>query len=137
MAEVAVVIKGREVEYSSMLNLVKSMDLSSNSLYGEIPVELTSLKLQTLNLSNNHLVGEIPSNIGDMRWLESLDMSKNQLSGPIPRSFSNLTFLSYLNLSYNSFTGAFRGILSFQPSMSQAEKTSIWDLNSYQPRPWL
>ncbi|XP_060675838.1 receptor-like protein EIX2 [Ziziphus jujuba] len=105
MAEVTVVTKGREFEYGSMLKLVKSMDLSSNNLYGEIPVELTSLKLQTLNLSNNHLVGKIPSKIGDMRWLESLDLSKNQLSGTIPPSISSLTFLSYLNLSYNNLMG--------------------------------
>ncbi|XP_060675428.1 receptor-like protein EIX2 [Ziziphus jujuba] len=104
-AEVDVVTKGREVEYSSVLKLVKSMDLSSNNLHGEIPVELTSLQLQTLNLSNNHLVGKIPSKIGDMRWLESLDLSNNQLSGTIPPSISSLNFLSYLNLSHNNFTG--------------------------------
>nr|XP_048326870.1 receptor-like protein EIX1 [Ziziphus jujuba var. spinosa] len=106
MAEVTVVTKGREVEYSSVLKFVKSMDLSSNNLSGEIPVELTSLQLQTLNLSNNHLVGKVPSKIGNMRWLESLDLSKNQLSGTIPPSISSLTFLSYLNLSYNNFTGS-------------------------------
>nr|XP_048328459.1 receptor-like protein EIX1 [Ziziphus jujuba var. spinosa] len=106
MAEVTVVTKGREVEYSSVLKFVKSMDLSSNNLSGEIPVELTSLQLQTLNLSNNHLVGKVPSKISNMRWLESLDLSKNQLSGTIPLSISSLTFLSYLNLSYNNFTGS-------------------------------
>ncbi|KAH7537752.1 hypothetical protein FEM48_Zijuj03G0126300 [Ziziphus jujuba var. spinosa] len=56
MAEVTVVTKRREFEYRSMLKLGKSMDLSSNNLHGEIPVELINIQLQTLNLTNNHLV---------------------------------------------------------------------------------
>lgn len=100
------VTKGREVEYGKVLNLVMAMDLSDNNLFGEIPMELTSLvNLQTLNLSNNLLTGKIPLKIGNMRWLESLDLSKNQLFGEIPTSMSSLTFLSHLNLSYNNFTG--------------------------------
>lgn len=35
--------KGREFEYSSILGLVKSIDLSSNELVGAIPEEITSL----------------------------------------------------------------------------------------------
>ncbi|KAF3438100.1 hypothetical protein FNV43_RR20856 [Rhamnella rubrinervis] len=105
MAKVVVVTKGREVEYGTVLNFVRSMDLSSNNLHGEIPVELTRLQLQTLNLSKNNLAGKIPSKIGDMTWLESLDLSENQLFGEIPPSMSRLTFLSVLNLSYNKFTG--------------------------------
>ncbi|KAF3438097.1 hypothetical protein FNV43_RR20853 [Rhamnella rubrinervis] len=36
MAQVVVVTKGREAVYDTLLNLVRSMDLSSNNLYGEI-----------------------------------------------------------------------------------------------------
>ncbi|KAF3434076.1 hypothetical protein FNV43_RR25179 [Rhamnella rubrinervis] len=98
--------KGRENEYSTLLKLVVSMDLSNNSLSGTIPEELTSLvRLQTLNLSMNHFTGQIPSKIGDMRMLESLDLSRNQLSGQLPPSISSLSFLSHLNLSYNNLTG--------------------------------
>ncbi|KAH7854233.1 hypothetical protein Vadar_011543 [Vaccinium darrowii] len=100
------VAKGREVEYSTTLELVKSMDLSGNKLSGEIPEELTKLVgLWSLNLSCNHLTGRIPRNIGDMRQLESVDFSLNQLSGVIPSSMSSLSFLSHLNLSYNNLTG--------------------------------
>ncbi|KAH7850840.1 hypothetical protein Vadar_003630 [Vaccinium darrowii] len=100
------VTKGRDVEYSTTLRLVKSMDLSENKLSGEIPEELTKLLgLWSLNLSGNHLTGRIPRNIGDMRRLESVDFSRNQLSGVIPSSMSSLTFLSHLNLSYNNLTG--------------------------------
>ncbi|KAK2991189.1 hypothetical protein RJ640_002303, partial [Escallonia rubra] len=101
-----VVTKGRELQYDSTLALVKSMDLSSNSVSGEIPKELTSLvRLQSLNLSRNCLTGMIPKKIGDMESLESLDFSRNQLSGEIPLTISSLTFLSYLNLSFNNFSG--------------------------------
>ncbi|KAH7854163.1 hypothetical protein Vadar_010897 [Vaccinium darrowii] len=100
------VAKGRDVEYSTTLGLVKSMDLSGNKLSGEIPEELTKLVgLWSLNLSRNHLTGKIPRNIGDMRQLESVDFSLNQLSGVIPLSMSSLSFLSHLNLSYNNLTG--------------------------------
>lgn len=107
MDDVILFAKGREAEYGhEMLKLVKSMDLSDNMIYGEIPEELTSLVgLQSLNLSKNLLAGRIPSNIGDMKWLESMDFSMNQFSGETPPSTASLTFLSHLNLSYNNLTG--------------------------------
>ncbi|KAK2969204.1 hypothetical protein RJ640_024535 [Escallonia rubra] len=101
-----VVTKGSELQYDGTLFLVKSMDLSSNSLSGEIPKELSSLVgLKSLNLSRNCLTGMIPKKIGDMKLLESLDFSRNRLSGEIPSSISSLTFLSYLNLSFNNLSG--------------------------------
>ncbi|KAF8393032.1 hypothetical protein HHK36_021273 [Tetracentron sinense] len=107
LIETAVLMtKGREFEYGNTLTLVTSMDLSSNSLSGEIPEELTSLLgLLSLNLSENHLTGKIPEKIGDMGSLESLDFSGNQLTGVIPGSMSSLSFLSHLNLAYNNLTG--------------------------------
>ncbi|KAB2598404.1 leucine-rich repeat receptor-like protein CLAVATA2 [Pyrus ussuriensis x Pyrus communis] len=100
------VTKGKQVEYTKILKFVKSMDLSCNFMYGEIPEELTGLlALQSLNLSNNRFTGSIPSKIGNMERLESLDFSMNQLHGEIPPSMTNLTFLSHLNLSYNNLKG--------------------------------
>ncbi|ONI11712.1 hypothetical protein PRUPE_4G122000 [Prunus persica] len=84
--------KGRELVYHKTLFLVKSIDLSSNNLEGEIPKEITSLTaLSILNLN--------------LRWLETLDLSNNRLFGQIPQSFSSLTSLSHLNLSYNNLSG--------------------------------
>ncbi|KAL7253616.1 hypothetical protein ACSBR1_008033 [Camellia fascicularis] len=106
LENVILVTKGREVEYSTILMLVTSMDLSENNLSGEIPEGLTRLvELRSLNLSGNHLMGCIPESIGDMRQLESLDVSLNQLNGEIPLSMSSLTFLSHLNLSNNHLIG--------------------------------
>ncbi|KAF6159694.1 hypothetical protein GIB67_029952 [Kingdonia uniflora] len=105
----AILLSSKEplLEYKpSMLSLVTSMDLSHNSLSGEIPQEKTSLlRLQYLLLSNNHLTGEIPQNIGVMVSLENLDLSKNQLTGVIPQSISRLTSLAQLNLSHNNLSG--------------------------------
>ena len=100
------VIKGRESKYSSILPLVRIVDLSCNNLSGGIPTEISSLfLLQSLNLSWNQLTGRIPQKIGDIDYLESLDLSNNHLSGEIPVSITNLTFLSHLDLSYNNFSG--------------------------------
>ncbi|CAI9299713.1 unnamed protein product [Lactuca saligna] len=100
------VMKGVDVEYTRTWDLVLNMDLSSNKLVGEIPVELTRLSmLMGLNLSNNLLSGGIPNNIGNMTKLESVDFSRNELTGMIPSSMEALTFLSHLNLSHNHLSG--------------------------------
>ncbi|XP_022746278.1 leucine-rich repeat receptor-like protein kinase PXC2 [Durio zibethinus] len=100
------VMRGREDEYSTTLGLVTGVDLSVNSLTGEIPKELGNLtELRSLNLSGNLLTGQIPENIGNMEVLESLDLSMNRLHGEIPSSFSNLNFLNHFNVSYNNLTG--------------------------------
>ncbi|XVF27236.1 hypothetical protein REPUB_Repub14bG0089000 [Reevesia pubescens] len=103
---VMIVSKGREIEYSSTLPLVKIIDLSENNLSGKVPEEIIKLqRLGTLNLSTNHLTGKIPSNIGNLNLLETLDLSRNQLSGSIPQSLSSILFLNHLNLSYNNLLG--------------------------------
>ncbi|XP_031101043.1 receptor-like protein EIX2 [Ipomoea triloba] len=99
-------IKGLELEYTTNLRFLKSIDLSGNHITGEIPLEVMSLcALSNLNLSRNNLSGTIPQTIGNMSKIESLDLSMNVLSGPIPQSLSSLNFLSYLNLSFNKLNG--------------------------------
>ncbi|XP_044971876.1 receptor-like protein EIX2 [Hordeum vulgare subsp. vulgare] len=98
--------KGQHLTYSKTFAYFVSIDLSSNSLTGEIPPYITSLAaLMNMNLSSNQLSGQIPNMIGAMQSLVSLDLSQNKLSGEIPSSLSSLTSLSYLNLSYNSLCG--------------------------------
>lgn len=98
--------KGKQLPYGGGLQYFVGIDLSTNSLTGEIPPNITSLDaLINLNLSSNQLSGEIPNKIGTLQSLESLDLSKNKLSGGIPSSLSSLAFLSYLNLSYNNLSG--------------------------------
>nr|GEU40940.1 hypothetical protein [Tanacetum cinerariifolium] len=121
------VVKGITLEYTRTLRFVINMDLSSNKLTGEIPVELSKLSaLVGLNLSNNHLSGGIPENIGNMKALNSLDFSRNELIGMIPPSISALNFLSHLNLSNNNLSGRIPTgnqleTLSDQPSIYAAK----------------
>ncbi|XP_031380768.1 receptor-like protein EIX1 [Punica granatum] len=125
------VMKGRELEYTTNLKFMFSLDLSSNNFSGPIPHELTSLNLlNSLNLSHNLLSGNIPEKIGDMKWLESLDLSGNQLSGEIPPSISLLTMLSHLNLSDNNFAGKI-------PKSSQLDSLYVSDHSIYSGNPLL
>ncbi|KAJ0805899.1 putative leucine-rich repeat domain superfamily [Helianthus annuus] len=108
-------------EFSNNLGMLKSIDLSSNNLSGQIPNELTDLlQVMQLNLSNNALFGKIPHKIGEMKQLQILDLSRNKFSGGIPLSMSQLTLLSYLDVSYNNLSGRIPSgtqLQSFLPSM--------------------
>ncbi|XP_022891710.1 LRR receptor-like serine/threonine-protein kinase FLS2 [Olea europaea var. sylvestris] len=98
--------KGKEAEYINTLKLVKLIDLSSNNLVGDVPVEITSLvTLVGLNLSRNNLSGFLPLNIERLRSLDFLDFSRNHFSGGIPIGVSQLDELGVLDLSYNNLSG--------------------------------
>ncbi|CAI9290294.1 unnamed protein product [Lactuca saligna] len=95
----------REFVRSNMV-LLRSIDLSSNNLTGEIPYQITNLdELIALNLSKNALFGKIPCNISEMKNLLTLDLSRNKFSGEIPSSMSQMTWLNYLDVSDNSLSG--------------------------------
>ncbi|GKV45914.1 hypothetical protein SLEP1_g52940 [Rubroshorea leprosula] len=101
----SIIWKGIEYRYEN-LTLQRTIDLSSNKLTGETPLQIASFsELHQLNLSRNHLTGRIPLDIGQMRQLESLDLSHNRLSSWLPPSMAQLYSLSTLDLSYNNFSG--------------------------------
>lgn len=84
---------------------VRSLELPSNQLSGEIPSELGKLTgLTSLGLNNNQLSGEIPPELGDLANLTWLYLYGNQLTGEIPSELGDLT-LSYLDLSNNQLSG--------------------------------
>ncbi|XP_037462695.1 receptor-like protein EIX2 [Triticum dicoccoides] len=105
---IPVITKDQKRDYSFQIyKLLVNLDLSSNSLTGQIPKEISLLiALTNLNISSNQLTGTIPNQIGDLKHLESLDLSYNIFSGAIPSGLSALTSLSHLNLSYNNLSGA-------------------------------
>ncbi|XP_064939848.1 receptor-like protein EIX2 [Musa acuminata AAA Group] len=125
---IVITAKGYDIQYTTILSLVTSIDLSNNNLSGEIPRELTNLHgLLFLNLSKNHLRGTIPEKIGSMEQLESLDLSMNNLTGDIPSSLSSLTFLSHLNLSHNNLSGR----IPTAGGQMSTFNASIYDGNEY------
>ncbi|XP_076943506.1 receptor-like protein EIX1 [Bidens hawaiensis] len=112
----------------SGLQLLKSIDLSRNNLFGNLPYEITGLfELVSLNLSDNKLHGQVPKDMGLVKSLESLDLSSNEFSGHIPESLAQLNFLSYLDLSFNNLSGRI-------PTGSQLQR---FDYTSYNGNPQL
>ncbi|XP_014499770.1 receptor kinase-like protein Xa21 [Vigna radiata var. radiata] len=98
--------KTQDHEFWNPENLLKSIDLSSNSLTGEVPKEIGYLLgLLSLNLSRNNFYGKIPSEIGNLSSLEFLDLSRNNFSGNIPSTFPNIDSLGVLDLSNNNLSG--------------------------------
>ncbi|RCV10080.1 hypothetical protein SETIT_2G083100v2 [Setaria italica] len=90
----------------SALPFLTYIDLSFNSLHGEIPLSVTSLNaLSYLDLSVNSLTGQIPENLGNLTRLSMLFLSSNHLSGFIPYSVGNLINLFWLDLSDNRLSG--------------------------------
>ncbi|XP_011069586.1 putative leucine-rich repeat receptor-like serine/threonine-protein kinase At2g24130 [Sesamum indicum] len=90
----------------SKMDMVLAIDLSSNNLASSLPSQLGScIALEYLNLSHNVLEGPFPASIGSLPYLKELDVSFNQLSGEIPQSLQASSTLTLLNFSYNNFYG--------------------------------
>ncbi|XP_061360937.1 receptor-like protein EIX2 isoform X2 [Gastrolobium bilobum] len=103
---ITIMWKGVERGFKDPEVSLKSIDLSSNNLNGEIPKEVGYLLgLVSLNLSRNNLSGEIPPEIGNLSFLEFLDLSRNHFSGKIPSTLSKIDRLAELDLSNNSLSG--------------------------------
>ncbi|GFY83860.1 leucine-rich repeat protein kinase family protein [Actinidia rufa] len=85
---------------------LKILDLSSNSLSGEIPSVIRRFSsLQLLNLSRNSLIGSVPITIGELKTTQVLDLSFNQLNGSIPSEIGGAVSLHELRLETNFITG--------------------------------
>ncbi|PIN21373.1 Serine/threonine protein kinase [Handroanthus impetiginosus] len=83
------------------------LDLSSNSLSGEIPSTIGNFtRLQFLNISRNSLFGSIPASVGRLNTTSVLDLSHNQLSARIPAEIGKAVSLQELRLESNFLTGS-------------------------------
>ncbi|CAN6203411.1 unnamed protein product [Urochloa humidicola] len=90
----------------SALPFLTYIDLTFNTLRGEIPLAITSLsELSYLDLSGNSLNGQIPQEMGNMGRLSQLGLSINHFTGRVPASLCNLTMLVDLIMVQNMFTG--------------------------------
>ncbi|CAA7013798.1 unnamed protein product [Microthlaspi erraticum] len=115
------------------------LDLSSNQISGEIPIEIGNLdNVRCLNFSSNRLTGSIPYSISKLKDLESLDLSNNELSGNIPSVLANLDSLGYFNVSFNNFSGEipFKGhLVTFGEKELHRQCSSLWTSYQYQLQP--
>ncbi|KAL5730431.1 Phytosulfokine receptor 2 [Ranunculus cassubicifolius] len=92
--------------------------LPSRGLQGKISQAIGGLnQLQNLDLSNNTLKGDIPIGLLTLQHLEVLDLSYNMLSGSISEALGGLKALRLLNLSGNSLTGELLDLGAF-PNLS-------------------
>ncbi|CAO2824314.1 unnamed protein product [Amaranthus hypochondriacus] len=99
------------LEYCSS---IQNLDLSGNSLSGNIPSKICSWLpfLVTLDLSNNQLSGQIPSDLGKCQYLNKLILSGNQLFGTIPLELSNLNRLNEFSVDSNDLSGPIPGFFA-------------------------
>ncbi|KAL0435509.1 UNVERIFIED_CONTAM: hypothetical protein Sradi_0258800 [Sesamum radiatum] len=81
---------------------LKTIDVSSNSLIGDIPASIGKLKnLEELTLNSNQLTGKIPAELGSCTSLKSLVLFDNRLSGSIPTELGQLSGLEILRAGGN------------------------------------
>ncbi|XP_006662858.1 probably inactive leucine-rich repeat receptor-like protein kinase At5g48380 [Oryza brachyantha] len=85
-------------DISKKLPFITNLDLSYNSFSGDIPESLSNCTyLNTVNLQNNKLTGTIPGQLGILSRLTQFNVANNQLSGPIPSSFGKFSSSSFAN----------------------------------------
>ncbi|KAG8657720.1 receptor-like protein 46 [Manihot esculenta] len=98
----------------SPLSRIKSLmflDISSNYIVGEIPVDMLAnlSRLVHLDLMFNNFSGFIPSQIFHFKYLQYLDISSNFLTGMLSEEVGALKNLRVLKLDYNSLAGNIPG----------------------------
>eukprot|EP01117_Protostelium_nocturnum_P009025 TRINITY_DN3239_c0_g1_i1.p1 TRINITY_DN3239_c0_g1~~TRINITY_DN3239_c0_g1_i1.p1 ORF type:complete len:1365 (+),score=254.10 TRINITY_DN3239_c0_g1_i1:56-4150(+) len=89
---------------------LKYIDISNNSIYGEVPKEVCLLKeITTFNIRGNMITGQICTFISDIIYL---DLSDNFLSGDT-KFLSNLPSLEHVDICNNLFIGDISSFLPF------------------------
>ncbi|CAL5058917.1 unnamed protein product [Urochloa decumbens] len=91
----------------SMASSLEELVLSGNQLNGTIPLGVFKYgNLTLLDLSQNHLIGTVPDKFMSFAQLETLLLSGNRLSGRIPESLQSVMTLYRFGANQNNFTGA-------------------------------
>jgi hypothetical protein len=97
---------GSFAQFNILSNVQPTIFVANNSLHGNIPVEISRLKLlNQLDFSHKSFSSNIPNQISELTNLERLDLSANQLSDEIQASLTSLHFLSHFSVAYNNLHG--------------------------------
>ncbi|KAK7315172.1 hypothetical protein VNO77_33706 [Canavalia gladiata] len=111
----------------SMFSKLESLSLSSNQL-SEISGTLSNLRY--LDLSNNSLCGELPMIIHHLSGgyvrdsLKELDLSMNKISGTLPNLLPVFPSLKILQLSINKLNGTITKELRFPTELQELDLSS-------------
>ncbi|KAI8842069.1 hypothetical protein BC829DRAFT_401809 [Chytridium lagenaria] len=81
------------------------LDISKNSLSGNLPSRIGGSRLHTLRASENKFEGGIPAGWGELKGLITLELASNKLGGLLPESLSRCVLLDRLDVSDNAFQG--------------------------------
>ncbi|XP_041993315.1 receptor kinase-like protein Xa21 [Salvia splendens] len=111
-------LTGNLSEQTEDLKVATYINLSRNAFTGTIPDAYGSMNnLMIFSLASNELQGSIPHSLGKMISLVSLDLSDNLLSGEIPTALENLQFLTYFNVSFNKLSAEISPFRNFSYSL--------------------
>ncbi|KAJ1261556.1 hypothetical protein BS78_09G038900 [Paspalum vaginatum] len=106
---------------------VVSLSLHNSNLSGSICPAIGNLTfLRTLNLSSNMLSGDIPGTISRLRRLRILQLSNNSLTGEILVGLSNCSNLVFLSVEVNKLHG---GIPSGLGSLTRLQVLYVGESN--------
>lgn len=95
--------------------------MSVNGFIESLPFQIGSLQsLQVLDLSHNSLRGEIPPQFGELESSEAMNLSHNELSGSFPSSFGNMLHLTAIDISYNQLEAPLPNIKAFNEAPVEA-----------------
>ncbi|XP_078166519.1 uncharacterized protein LOC144561430 [Carex rostrata] len=90
------------------------LDLSNNSLTGDIPLSICNVTLPAiLLLSSNNLTGIVPPCLLEDAGLKMLILKSNKLSGPLPINISQACGLRTINLNGNAINGSLPKLLMY------------------------
>ncbi|MED6156678.1 Leucine-rich repeat receptor-like protein kinase pxc1 [Stylosanthes scabra] len=89
----------------SSLTYLRFLDLHDNRLNGTVSALCNCTALELLYLSGNDFSGEVPPEISSLKLLVRLDISDNNLRGSVPKEISRLTHLLTLRLQNNALSG--------------------------------
>lgn len=91
----------------SSLGRVKSLNLSSNGLEGELPNELSLLQLdiRSLDFSENSIGGTVPEMLSDLKNLMHLYLGPNKFVSSIPEQLYDLSHLTHFYVNDCGLSG--------------------------------